>query len=82
MKGDKMNSFRMDGFQEWYSQIKSRFELIELEKKIMNYMDTDEHNNLTDKEKYELDDLLMHILNKRGYYKKGCDPWNKIFAEI
>ena len=77
-----MKESRIKSFQERYRDVKNRFELIKLEKDIMDYMDTDDYNNLSSNEKDELDVLLIDIINKKEYFQACCDPWKKILVEI
>ena len=73
---------QIEVFQKRYSKISTRFELIKLEKDIINFMTTEKFSNLSDPEKNELDDLIMEIENKKEYFQSGCNPWKKILGEI
>lgn len=77
-----MNESIIKSFQDQYIKVKNRFELIKLEKAIMDYMDTNDYNNLSINKKDELDGLLIDIINKKEYFQTGCDPWKKILGEI
>ena len=69
-------------FQKRYSKILTRFQLIKLEKDIIDFMTTEKFCNLSDTGKNELDDLIMEIENKKEYFQTGCNPWKKILGEI
>ena len=77
-----MKENRIKSFHERYSKLNTRFELIRLETDVMDYMNTEEYNNLSDNEKETLDDLLMDILSKKEHFQVGCDPWKNILGEI
>ena len=79
---NKVVKSQIEVFQTRYSKISTRFELIKLEKDIMNFMTTEKFSNLSDPEKNELDDLIMEIENKKENFQSGCNPWKKILGEI
>lgn len=77
-----MEENRIKSFLNRFSEITNRLELIKLEQEIRDYMQTEEYSKLPETKKDELDKILMEILNKKEYFKTGCDPWKKILGEI
>jgi hypothetical protein len=65
-------------FKKRYSDIKSRAELLELERDIGKYLTSEDSKTLSVDEKDSIEDLLVEVINKKEYFQAGCDPWKII----
>jgi hypothetical protein len=61
-------------FKKRYSEITSRYELLNLEEEIKGFMESETFKTIPDVEKDALDDLLMKVIKKKEY-RSGCNPW-------
>ncbi len=57
-----------------YSEINNRYELLNLEEEIKEYMRSEAFRMLSDEKKDALDDLLIKVIKKKEYHS-GCNPW-------
>ncbi len=74
MEGSKCMTDKVTEFKNGYSVISSRFELLNLEKEIKEFMKSEGFRMLSDKEMDALDDLLIEVINKKEYFQTGLNP--------
>jgi hypothetical protein len=71
---------RLREFTKRYSSMANRFELLDLEKDIKEYISSEDFRHLSEETRNALDDLLLEVMNKKEYFQKGCDPWKGILG--
>lgn len=67
-------------FKQRFPEIQNRSQLLKLEEDLIEYMASEIYKSLSEDDKNTLDDLLMEVTHKKGYFLKGCDPWKSILS--
>ncbi len=61
-------------FKKRYTEITNKFEILDLEKEIKEFMLSEAGNMLPEEEMDSIDELLIKIMTKKEYFHSGLDP--------
>lgn len=71
--GKIMNRKVME-FKKRYTEITSKFEILDIEKDIKEFMVSEAGKMLPEEEMDSLDELLIKVVTKKEYFRSGLDP--------
>jgi hypothetical protein len=61
-------------FKKRYTEITNKFEILDMEKEIKEFMVSRESKMLSEDEMDCLDELLIKVMTKKEYFHSGVDP--------
>lgn len=61
-------------FKKRYTEITNKFEILDLEKEIKEFMLSEAGKMLPEEEMDSIDELLMKVMTKKEYFHSGLDP--------
>ena len=61
-------------FKKRYTEITNKLEILDLEKEIKEFLESETGKKLPEKEMDSIDELLMNVLIKKEYFHSGLDP--------
>ena len=65
---------RLEGFSARIATVQDQEQLLELECDIREFFTSIYYKNLGSEDRDLLDDIMVEIVNKKEYLKRGCDP--------
>ncbi len=61
-------------FKKRYTEITNKFEILDLEKEIKEFLVSETGKKLSEKEMDSIDEILMKVMIKKEYFHSGLDP--------
>lgn len=65
---------RLEDFSARVATVQDQEQLIELERDIREFYTSISYRDLGSEDRDLLDDIMVEIVNKKEYLKRGCDP--------
>lgn len=73
-KVNRIMNEKVTHFKKRYTEITNRFEILDLEKQIMEFLVSEESKILLEEEMDCLDELLIKVMTKKEYFHSGLVP--------